>query len=320
MPHVYFLPDEREVETDATTTILDASLHAGIPHTHVCGGNARCSTCRVVILDGLEFCNPRNAKEQALAERLHFDPSIRLACQTTITGRVKLRRLVLDERDAELTNQLAESSSGAVGEEKRAILLFADIRGFTSFAEPLLPYDVIHVLNRYFHQMNQVIRSKGGVIENYMGDGLFAIFEAAHPGEAALRAVAAGLEMLEAMTMLINPYLESLHMRRLDIGIGIHIGEVVMGTIGASISQRRMVIGDAVNFASRIEEANKQTGTRLLISEDKYEQVKRHISVGQRPRIEIRGKSGEHTLYEVTGMNEGLRSVTHMPPFRPTLQ
>ena len=308
MPYVYFLPDEREVETDITTTILDASLNTGIPHTHVCGGNARCSTCRIVILDGLEFCTPRNAKEQALANRLHFDPSIRLACQTTITGRVKLRRLVLDDQDTELANQLAESSSDSVGEEKKVILLFADIREFTSFAEALLPYDVIHILNRYFHQMNQVINSKGGVVENLMGDGLFAIFEATHAGEAALRAVDAGLGMLEAMTMHINPYLESLHMRSLDIGIGIHVGEVVMGSIGASSSQRRMVIGDAVNFASRIEEANKQTGTRLLISEDIYELVREHIIVGQRPRIEIRGKSGEHTLYEVTGTNDGLRS------------
>ncbi|MBI3014481.1 MAG: (2Fe-2S)-binding protein [Candidatus Tectomicrobia bacterium] len=72
---------EKKVETDVRTSILETSLRAGIAHTHVCGGNARCSTCRVFILQGLENCAPRNEKEKTLADRRHFDPYIRLACQ-----------------------------------------------------------------------------------------------------------------------------------------------------------------------------------------------------------------------------------------------
>ncbi|MFQ5796548.1 MAG: 2Fe-2S iron-sulfur cluster-binding protein [Candidatus Bipolaricaulia bacterium] len=141
MPHIYYLSDERKVETDTETTILQTSLKFDIPHTNVCGGNARCSTCRVVIIEGLKFCSPRNEKEQALAERLRFDPKIRLACQTTVTGSVKLRRLVLDEEDVELTSQLAASLTPSyMGEEKQIAILFADIRGSTAFAEALPPY------------------------------------------------------------------------------------------------------------------------------------------------------------------------------------
>ena len=151
MPPIYYLPDKREVERDPEKSILETSLQVDIPHTHVCGGNARCSTCRVVILEGLEHCAPRNEKEQALADRLHFDPTIRLACQTRIRGLVKLRRLVLDEEDAELTSQLGRMAGrGSVGVEKRVAILFADIQGFTTLAEALLPYDVIHVLNATF--------------------------------------------------------------------------------------------------------------------------------------------------------------------------
>ena len=304
MPRISYLPDNKDVETDTETSILHTSLQAGIPHTHVCGGNARCSTCRVVILEGLEFCCPRNEKEEALAGSLHFDPTIRLACQTIITGDVKLRRLVLDDQDIEVTSQLGRGSiPSTVGQEKQIAILFADIRGFTSFAESLLPYDVIHVLNRYFDQMGRVISLHGGYIDNYMGDGLLALFGVDDAVEASLRAVCAGVEMLGAMDGL-NAYLGNLCGKRIRIGVGVHFGEVVIGSIGTSDRRRETVIGDAVNFASRIEAANKEVGTELLISEDVYMQVRDQVRVGKQAKITVRGKSGEHTIYEVVGSLE----------------
>src|SRR5262245_23331895 len=104
------LPDEQSLNIQSAETILQASLRGGIPHTNVCGGHARCSTCRVLILEGLEHCAPRNAREQALATRLGFDSSIRLACQATITGDVTLRRLVLDDEDVAVTSQCGGGS------------------------------------------------------------------------------------------------------------------------------------------------------------------------------------------------------------------
>lgn len=86
MPRVHYLPDDKAVVTGLTESILQASLRSGIPHTHVCGGNARCSTCRVLIVAGMEHCAPRNAKEQQMADQLHFSPDIRLACQTLVTA------------------------------------------------------------------------------------------------------------------------------------------------------------------------------------------------------------------------------------------
>ncbi len=218
MPHIYYLPDEREVEASRDEAILQVSLRSGIPHTHVCGGHARCSTCRILILEGLAHCALRNAKEQAMAERLRFGPTIRLACQTTVTGDVKLRRLVLDAEDVEVTSQLggAGAAPGTVGQEKRVAILFADIRGFTSFAEALPPYDVVHVLNRYFYLMGQVIGRHGGYIDNYMGDGLMALFGVEDASGAALQVVKAGLEMLDAMERL-KPYLVTLYKKRKEL-------------------------------------------------------------------------------------------------------
>ncbi|MBI3734000.1 MAG: adenylate/guanylate cyclase domain-containing protein [Chloroflexi bacterium] len=316
MPHINYVPDECEVELSGDDeTILRASLRSSIPHTHVCGGQARCSTCRVMILNGLRHCNPRNEKERAMAERLHFAPNIRLACQTTLTGDIKLRRLVLDRQDIEVTSQLRERAiPSRIGEEKKIAILFSDIRGFTPFAESLVPYDVVHVLNRYFTYMGHVISRHGGMINNYMGDGLMALFglESEEDG-AALQAVTAGLEMLQAMEEF-KPYLDAVYHRTFEMGVGVHYGEAVVGALGASDSQRMTAVGDAVNLANRIETANKEAGTHMLISEDTYRAVQERVTVRQRIPVQVRGKTGEYILYEVVSLAEPHAHEGEAPP------
>ena len=104
MPKIACLPDNAQLSVGAGETILEASLRAGIPHAHACGGRARCSTCRIWILEGLEYCSERNEQERAIAGPLRFGPEVRLACQTKVSGDLKLRRLVLDETDLEITS------------------------------------------------------------------------------------------------------------------------------------------------------------------------------------------------------------------------
>jgi adenylate cyclase len=302
MTQIYYHPDEKQVTVEETETILRASLRSGIPHTHVCGGKARCSTCRVMIVEGLENLNPRNEREQTMAERLKFGPNIRLACQTTFQGEIRLRRLVIDDEDIKLDDQTApgREEGEAVGSEKRIAILFSDVRGFTTFSEALPAYDVIHALNRYFHQIGQVISNHGGYIDNYMGDGIMALFGVNDPTDAPLRAVRAGLDMLRVVDESIRPYFEAIYAKVFDIGIGIHFGEAVVGTIGARNRKTQTAIGDSVNFASRIESANKEAGTRLLISDDTYAAVRDDVRVGKTTRMMVKGKSGEYMLYEVT--------------------
>ena len=308
---IRYLPDECEVEVAAGETILAASLRAGIPHTHVCGGNARCSTCRVIVLEGVENCRPRTEAEQLLVARLQFDSNVRLACQTRLTGPVTVRRLVLDEQDAALAEEeLRKPGIDAAGEEKSVAILFADIRGFTAFAESLLPYDVIHALNRYYREIGSIIQRHGGVINNYMGDGVLAVFglesssnrevpDASAPNRRLVSsAMNAGLEIIEAVAKS-KPYFESVHGKSFDIGIGLHYGEVIVGIVGWGADKRRTIVGDAVNFASRIEAANKNAGTNFLMSEAAYLQVANEAEVNQCPPWEIRGKSGLYNLFEV---------------------
>jgi adenylate cyclase len=312
---IHFDPDDREVEAGESDTVLAASLRAGIPHAHACGGNARCSTCRVSVEAGLEHCAPRGERERALAERLHFSPEVRLACQTAVRGEARVRRLVLDEEDVELTRRMTEGGAPAsLGEEKEVAILFADIRGFTSLSERLPPYDVIYVLNRYFNHMGRVIGAHGGYIDNYMGDGLMALFGVDDPADAPLRAVRAGLEMIEEVGRL-RPHFESLYDASFRIGVGIHFGEAIVGTVGATGRRRMTAIGDAVNFASRVEAANKEYGTELLVSAEAYGRVKDRVRVGREiARAVLKGKAGEHALYEVLGAGESPGGAPAAPP------
>ena len=117
MAKIFYLPDGKEVDTDTHKSILETSCQSEIPHTSACGGDGLCSTCRVMVLEGVESCSPRTDKEKIIAERLHFDETIRLACQTKITGDVKLRRLVLDEEDIELTSQAKSGGKASIAGE-----------------------------------------------------------------------------------------------------------------------------------------------------------------------------------------------------------
>ena len=231
---------------------------------------------------------------------MSFAPEIRLACQTTVTGDVQVRRLTLDESDIELTSKFIMGDEAYhVGVEKHIFIMFADIRKFTAFSETLLPYDVVHILHRFFHIMNQVITHHGGYIDNYMGDGFMALFEVEDPEQGALSAVKAGLEMLDALNNQIKPYVENLFGRSFEIGIGLHYGLVVAGTIGGSENKKTTVIGDAVNFASRIESANKQMDTRFLISKDTYSKIENSVQINRTIQIKIPGTVDNETGIQI---------------------
>jgi len=305
MAQIYSLPDDQIVPVTPKDRVLLASICYGIPYTSVCGGNARCSTCRVRVLEGLEFCQPRTEAELKLARKLGLPQDIRLACQLRGNGDVTLRRLVIDHLDIDLV--ASQMSTEAQGQEKLLAILFADIRGFTTRSETMLPYDVIYLLNCYFERIGKVIVQNGGMINTYMGDGLMALFGTKNDsrlthGAIAEQAVQAGLAMLEEVAVL-NQHIDLLQDRPLKIGIGIHMGNVVLGKIGARPNQVITAIGDAVNFASRIESTNKLTGTELLISQDVYaslqERVGDRLVVGSEHRLNISGKQGEYHLYEV---------------------
>ena len=294
-------PDNKKIEISSDETILTASIRKEIPHLSACGGVGKCSTCRINILSGLKNCSERTEHEIKLAKRLNLPDTIRLACQTKVCGKVKYRRLLLDKRDLSLNSQLSSKKTGSVGTVRNLTIMFCDIKGFTPFSESLSAYDVIFILNRYFSIMREIILKNGGEVNNYIGDAILAIFGLKESRQQILRTVNTGLQMLKAMDEF-KKYLKDAYDRTFDMRIGIHNGEVIVGSVGYGDDKKLTVIGDVVNIASRIEATNKDAGTRLLISENAYSQVKDSIEIDNYLRLKLRGSSNLITLYEVSNL------------------
>jgi len=298
---VRFLPDEVTCPARPGQSLLEVARRGGVPLASACGGEAACTTCRVVVVEGPEGLAPPPPEEAAVLASLGESLNVRLGCRALVQGPVTVRRLVIYEHDEAVTAGW-RAVPEPLGRQRMVGVLFADLRGFTAFSESLLPYDVLHVLNRFYALAEAAVGSQGGRIATYMGDGFMALFggdaERAQPAREALRA---GLDLIAAVAAW-GPYLRTLHGRGLQVSVGIHYGPAVVGTLGAGRSRIVTAVGDVVNTAARIEQANRALGTRLLVSEAVARVLGDELVAEAQPPIALPGKSGEHVLYSVEGM------------------
>jgi adenylate cyclase len=315
---VSIVPDERLVPCAAKETILGAALREGIPFAHACGGRALCSTCRVLVVDGGGACTPRTTKERVIADRLGFSDEFRLACQTSVTAEVTIRRLVLDNEDIELadlrgrpgrvrtprrkrapTTDSAPLATGArpLGEELPVAVLFADIRGFTPFSQAVLPYDVIHELQRHLQSVTRAVGRQGGVVTSYMGDGVMALFLPGDGSPPSLRAARAAFEML-AHAERRRDELDDRYGRSFDVNVGLHHGPAIVGSLWGN-PPTLTAIGDTVNLAARVEQANKDLATRFLTTEETIKELGDAVVTGRSFRRCLPGLADELTLVEL---------------------
>ena len=302
MSEIFVRPDEVSIPVVEGETLLATAVGAGVPIAHLCGGRARCSTCRIRVVEGLDVLTARTEQESVMAERLGFPGEVRLACQTRADGEAQFWRLVLDKVDVEMASQLGSAHYvGPIGREvEQAAVMFADVAGFTSMSEALPAYDVVHILNRFFNRVEAAVQSEGGRVDNYMGDGLLAVFGIDGQGDAPLGAVRAGLDVLEAAAD-INKYVSMIYGRTFHVRVGISLGEVIFGLMGGEDSARETVLGDVVNTASRLEAANKTTGTTFLVSEGIHARTADRVEYGRQLELELPGKAGPIKAYEVIG-------------------
>jgi serine/threonine protein kinase/hemoglobin-like flavoprotein/class 3 adenylate cyclase len=279
-------------------TLLAASLAAGIPHTHECGGNARCSTCRVLIISGADNLSPRDSAELNLARRFGFGDEIRLACQTKTRGPVRLRRLIIDGDDVRMIRPGEDSS--ATGTETPLAMLSARAREFPALLRRGLPYDVVHILNRWYLQMGEAILANGGQLEPPTGGGLTAYFgirgeDAATKCTSAIRAA---LRMQSRMQPL-NAYLNEHFGVTLKLDIGLHYGRMIVGRMGHPDQMRVTAIGEASQIASAVAAANETHGDGIIATEEIVNIVEGAIRFGQISHEILGGRDREFTLYEV---------------------
>jgi len=280
-------PDGRVVESPPGPTVLEFSNINGIPHASVCGGRGRCSTCRIRLGAGAARVPPPDPAEQAVLKRVGAPPNMRLACQLRPQADLEVEPLLPPNIGPRAGRARPDYLQGR---ERELVILFADLRAFTRFAEHKLPYDVVFVLNRYFRAMGTAIEGAGGHLDKFIGDGVMALFGIeTDASTAANQALAAARDMAENLADL-NRSLESDLDEPLRIGIGIHVGAVIVGEMGYAHATLLTAIGDAVNTASRLEAMTKELGCQLVVSE----KVVRHAGIDAgalRPaQVAIRGR------------------------------
>lgn len=304
MDEVFVSPDEVSIQLPQAANLLEMAVDAGVAIAHLCGGRARCSTCRVRIVEGLDVLSEPTEKEAAMAAKLDFPDDVRLACQTEASGSVRLWRLVLDRIDVEMASQLGKGHYvGPVGREVEAAIMFVDVAGFTTMSESLPAYDVVHILNRFFNRAGEAVESNSGRVDNYMGDGLLAVFGINDEGDSAFSAVTAGLEVL-AVAADMHDYVSRIYGHAFKVRIGISLGEVIFGLMGGELSARETVLGDVVNTASRLESANKTTGTSMLVTEHVYARTTGRVAYGHQFELELPGKDAQVVAYPVIGLTD----------------
>ncbi len=188
------------------------------------------------------------------------------------------------------------------GKKIIATVFFSDLRGFTAMTEYYDPDKVIRILNDYLSMSTKIIDKNGGRVNKYIGDAVMAVFEAPSKYRDFMdsdKAILAALDIQSQFQILMRKWKEEIDPNlALGLGIGLARGEIVAGNIGSQERMEHTVIGDTVNFASRL--CGKAADGQVLISEDIYKIVQNFVEVDNLAPVEVKGKTGSYNVYSVT--------------------
>jgi adenylate cyclase len=204
----------------------------------------------------------------------------------------------------EYVAQLAEDPSkiSLGGRRAELTILFSDIRGFTSISEKMEPHEVIEFLNEYLSEMAAIVKQAGGTLDKFIGDAVMAFWgEPVHHPDHADRAAECALAMQAATARLAARWVAE-GKPDLKIGVGINTAEVVVGNIGSVVHKLDYTaIGDGVNLASRLESANKEFHTGIIISEFTLARLGDRFEVRPLGEVRVKGKERPVAIYELLG-------------------
>lgn len=195
------------------------------------------------------------------------------------------------------------------GEKKTITVLFSDIAGFTTFAEKKEPEELVSFINEFLNEMTEIILRNGGTLDKYLGDAVMAFWGApVEVEDHAYRACLTALQMQDKLAELRDKW-SKVGEPLIHIRIGINSGEVIVGNIGGVKRFDYTVIGDDVNLASRLEGANKEYGTNIMISDSTYQFVEEKVLVRELDVIRVKGKSEPTKVYELISLSGDPKAI-----------
>lgn len=226
-----------------------------------------------------------------------------------LKDRERIKTLFGQYLSAEVSEEILKGNVDLNGSMYKATILFADIRGFTTLSESISPPETISFLNEYYNVLIEVVYQYGGIIDKFMGDGILVLFGVPIASQDhADRAVAAAFAMQQKLKEF-NKNRRDRELFTVNVGIGIHTGEVIAGNVGNSDKLEYTVIGDTVNVASRIENLTKKFDSQILIGESVYNSLSKDNTSRQKfeklEGVALRGKRVKVNLLKLISPVEG---------------
>jgi adenylate cyclase len=256
----------RTVRVPKGLSVLEASLRHNVPHASVCGGRARCSTCRIRIIgDCSDLPEPSPREAFVLGRVGSADPSVRLACQLKPTTDLSFFQLFTPHT---MSANAHASSPTRIGQERYLVSLFVDMRGSTQLAETRLPFDTVFIVNRFLGAVSQAVIENGGQPNQFVGDGMLALFGLASSRQQACRQALRASAQIGKHIEELSEFLSHDLPEPIRFGIGIHGGEVIVGDIGYRDHMVFTALGDAVNVAARLQDMTKLLGCEAIFSDE----------------------------------------------------
>jgi adenylate cyclase len=279
---------DRKVSVPKGLSVLEGSLRHRVPHASVCGGRARCSTCRIrVVSDRRALPRPSGREAHVLQRVGAGDSSIRLACQLRPTSDLAFIPIFPPHIGADFVRNRGRIS---IGEEHYIVSMFIDMRGSTKLAEARLPFDTLFLVNRFLGAASEAVVSCGGQPNQFVGDGLLALFGLdVDPATACKQALRAAALVASNVEYLNHQFASDLS-EPLQFGVGIHGGDVIVGDIGYRDRTVFTALGDSVNVAARLQDMTKALNCKIIVSEEVCSRAGIASDFLTRTQVAIRGR------------------------------
>ena len=247
-------------------TLLEASRMNRIPHAAVCGGRARCSTCRVRIDDTQVPLPPPQFHEAITLGSIQAPENVRLACQIRPQGSMTITRLLRPGTTGPSGADVQEADSGGV--QKPLAVLYLNMREFTQISKRKLPYDNVFILNSFFTATGEAITAQGGRIDQFAGDGLFAVFGQKDGPEVGCRQALRAARAIDLALDHVNALLATEIGKPLQVGMGLHVGPLLVGRIGYGEAVDLTSIGPAISSARWLDRVAKEKSYQIVVSRE----------------------------------------------------
>ena len=285
---------DRKVEVPIGWSVLEASRAHGVPHLSLCGGRARCSTCRVRVSGDPAGIPPPQEAELRTLRRIRAAPDMRLACQLRPTADIEVTPL-LRARTAEVATS---------GSEREVVVLFVDLRRWTSLSERHLPHDLAYVLDQFFEVVGDAVRASGGVPNQFIGDSVMALFGLERDVPTACRQAMDAARAIESGMQRQQDRMRHEFGTSLEFGIGLHVGPAAVGEVGWRETRTFSAVGDTVNTAARLQELCKAYEVRLVASEDVVKGAGLQLDRSLRREVDVRGRTEPLGVYAIASPSE----------------